>query len=193
MPSGKTHQRINDAAMALGAPTTFALTWYATGDPLQALTISAYALAGMIFGTYFADPDLDHDHITHTEARLRRIPFVGLLLYVAFVAFWYPYAKKTRHRGLSHSPIAGTLLRLGYILLMFTAINTIARCAIVGTPKGWGDLLLKLAAWIIRNPARAGAWIAGECLADILHALTEKLWPAAVHKTSARWRVPDQY
>lgn len=193
MPSGKTHRRINEAAGALGAPATFALTWYATGDPVQALTISAYALAGMVFGTYFADPDLDHDHITHTEARLRRIPFVGLPLYVAFVAFWYPYARQTRHRGLSHRPIVETLLRLGYILLVFALINAVARWAIFGTPKGWGDLLLALAAWIIRNPARAGAWVAGECLADLLHALADALWPAAIHKTSVRWRVPDRY
>lgn len=193
MPSGKIHQRINEVAIALGTPAAFALTWYATGDPAHALSVTVYAAAGMVFGTYFADPDLDHDHITQTEARLRRIPLLGLPLYVAFVAFWYPYARRTRHRGLSHRPIAGTLLRLGYILLMFTAINAVARWALFGTPKGWGDLLLALATWIVRHPARAGAWVAGECLADLLHALTDALWPAAIHKTSVRWRVSDRF
>lgn len=192
MPSGKTHHRINEAAMSLATPTTFALTWYVTGDPVKALTISAYALAGMVFGTYFADPDLDHDHITHTEARLRRVPFLGLPLYVAFVAFWYPYAMQTRHRALSHRPIVGTLLRLGYILLMFTFLNTLARWAIFATPKGWGDLALALGAWVFRNPAKAGAWVAGECLADLLHVLADRLWPATIARTSVRWRVPNR-
>lgn len=191
MPSGRTHRRINEAAILLGTPAAFAFTWHAAGDPVQALVITAYAAAGMVFGTYFADPDLDHDHITHTEASLRRIPFVGLPLYVAFVAFWYPYARLTSHRGVSHRPVVGTLLRLGYILLMFTAMNALARWAVFGTPKGWDDLLFALWAWILRNPAKAGAWIAGECLADLLHALADALWPASAHKTSVRWRVPD--
>jgi hypothetical protein len=87
----------------------------------------------------------------------------------------------------------GTLLRLGYILLMFTIINTLARLALYGTPEGWDDLLLALGKWIAHNPARAGAWVAGECLADSLHVLADALWPAAVHKTSVRWRVRNGY
>lgn len=189
MPSGKIHQRINEAAVLLGTPTAFALTWYATSDVRMALEITGYALAGMLFGTYFADPDLDQDHITQTEARIRRWPVVGLPLYLAFVAFWYPYAKQTRHRGLSHRPVIGTLLRLGYILLVFLLINIIGRWIIFGTPTGWGHLPLSLILWIIHKPAQAGAWVAGECLADILHALADHLWPVAVHKTSVRWRV----
>jgi len=179
--------------MVVGTPAAFALAWYVTKDPAHALAISAYALAGMLYGTYFADPDLDSEHITHTEARLRRIPIVGLPLYVVFVAFWYPYAKHVRHRGISHRPIVGTLLRLGYILLMFTLINTLVRWAIYGTPEGWDGLLLALGEWIVHNPAKAVAWVAGECLADLLHVLADALWPAAVHKTSVRWRVRNGY
>ncbi len=189
MPSGKIHQRINEAALALCTPTAFALTWYATSDVAYALEITGYALAGMLFGTYFADPDLDQDHITRTEARIRRWPIVGLPLYVAFVIFWYPYAKQTRHRGLSHQPVIGTLLRLGYILLFFLVANTIGRWVIFGKPKGWGELPLSLLVWIVRHPAQAGAWIAGECFADALHTLADHLWPVAVHKTAVRWRV----
>lgn len=192
MPSGKIHQRVNEAAILLGAPTAFTLTWYATSDVRMALEITAYALAGMLFGTYFADPDLDQDHITHTEARIRRWPVVGLPLYIAFVAFWYPYAKQTRHRGLSHQPIVGTLLRLGYILLAFTLINAVGRWVIFGTPRGWSDLLLSLGVWIVGHPAQAGAWIAGECLADILHVLADRLWPAKVRTASVRWSLRNR-
>ena len=192
MPSGKTHQRINEAAIALGAPTAFALAWVATHNLLQALTITGYALAGMLFGTYFADPDLDQDHVTRAEARLRRIPVLGLPLYLLFVVFWYPYAKQTRHRGRSHWPVVGTLLRLGYILLMFTVLNAIARSILFGTPKDWADPLLALGAWIVRNPAKAGAWVAGECLADLLHALADRLWPARTRTARVRWRDLDR-
>ncbi len=192
MPSGKIHQRVNEAALLLGTPTAFALTWYATSDVRMALEITGYALAGMLFGTYFADPDLDQDHITRTEARIRRWPVVGIPLYIAFVAFWYPYAKQTRHRGLSHAPIIGTLLRLGYILLVFTLINTIGRWILFGTPKGWGDLLTSLIVWMVRRPEQAGAWIAGECLADLLHALADRLWPATVRTASVRWSLRNR-
>lgn len=192
MPSGKIHQRVNEAALLLGALTALALTWYATADIGMALEIAAYALAGMLFGTYFADPDLDQDHITRTEARIRRWPVVGVPLYILFVAFWYPYAKQTRHRGLSHQPVIGTLLRLGYILFVFALINTVARWIIFGTPKGWGDLLLSLIVWIGRHPAQAGAWIAGECLADMLHVLADRLWPATVRTASVRWSLRNR-
>lgn len=192
MPSGKVHQRVNEAALVLGTPMAFALAWYATRDVQMACEVAAYALAGMSFGTYFADPDLDHDHITRTEARIRRWPVVGLPLYLAFVAFWYPYAKQTRHRGLSHRPIIGTLLRLGYILLVFTLVNAIGRWIIFGAPKGWDDLLFALIAWIARHPAQAGPWIAGECLADILHVLTDRLWPAKVRTASVRWSLRNR-
>ncbi len=192
MPSGKIHQRVNEAAILLGTPTAFALTWYATSDVREALEITAYAVAGMLFGTYFADPDLDQDHITRTEARIRRWPIVGLPLYAVFIAFWYPYAKQTHHRGVSHWPVIGTLLRLGYILLVFMLINTIGRWIIFGNPKGWGNLLLSLILWMVRHPAQAGAWIVGECLADMLHALTDRLWPAKVHTASVRWRLRNR-
>lgn len=192
MPSGKIHQRVNEAAILLGTPTTFALTWYATSDVRMALEIAGYALAGMLFGTYFADPDLDQDHITRTEARIRRWPVVGVPLYIAFVAFWYPYAKQTRHRGLSHRPVIGTLLRLGYILLVFMLINTVGRWILFGTPKGWADLLLSLIIWIIHRPGQASAWVAGECLADLLHTLTDRLWPAKVRTASVRWSLRNR-
>jgi hypothetical protein len=60
------------------------------------------------------------------------------------------------------------------------------------TPKGWSDLLLARAAWMAHNPAKAGAWVVGECLVDLLHMLADRLWPAAIARTSTRWRVPQR-
>jgi len=190
MPSGKTHQRINEAAMALCTPAAFALAWAATDDPVQAAILTGYGLGGMLFGTYLADPDLDHDHITRTEARIRRIPVLGYPLHLLFVAFWYPYARMSKHRGPSHRPVVGTLGRLGYIIAMLVLLNAVGRWILFGTPKHWADPLLALIVWGVRNPARAGAWIAGECLADFLHALADRFWPHPVQRTRrVGWRL----
>lgn len=193
MPSGKTHERINEIATAVAMPATLILALRATGDLGRSLTITAYGLAGMLFATFFADPDLDHDHITLTEARLRQIPFVGLPLYVLFTAFWYPYARLSRHRGISHRPIIGTLLRLGYILIAFALINAVGRWILFGTPQNWTAPFLALFRWIVANPFEAGAWIAGVCLIDALHTLADFAWPHPVYRTArVSWRSLDR-
>lgn len=192
MPSGKTHQRINEAAMALATPAAFAVAWSVTDDPVQAAILTAYGLGGMLFGTYLADPDLDHDHITHTEARIRKIRVLGRPLHLLFVAFWYPYARMSKHRGPSHWPVVGTLGRLGYIIAMLALLNALGRWVLLGTPEHWADPLLALIVWGVRNPARAGAWMAGECLADFLHSLTDRFWPHPVQRTRrVGWRSLD--
>lgn len=183
MPSGKTHQRINEAAIALATPAAFAAAWSATDDPLQALVLTAYGLGGMLFGTYFADPDMDHDQTTHTEARIGKIPVLGLPLQLLFVAFWYPYARMSKHRGPSHWPVVGTLGRLGYIIAMLVLLNALVRWVLFGTPKHWADPLLALLVWGVRNPARAGAWMAGEFLADLLHTLADRFWPHPMQRS----------
>ena len=183
MPAGRIHQRINEAAMALGTPVAFALAWGATDDPLQALALTGYGLGGMLFGTYFADPDLDHDSLTRTETRIRRIPVLGRPLHLLFVAFWYPYARMSKHRGPSHWPVVGTLSRLGYIIVMLVLLNAVGRWILFGTPKHWADPLLSLLVWGVRNPVRAGAWMAGECLADLLHSLADRFWPHSIQRS----------
>ena len=58
---------------------------------------------GYIIGTFFLSPDLD---LRHSKPSKRW----GYLR-----ALWIPYQKKSKHRGISHIPILGTIIRLFYL------------------------------------------------------------------------------
>ena len=73
-------------------------------------------IIGAAIGTLIT-PDFDLVGTTYTERLLRRIPIVGFLLQ----ATWYPYALLSKHRGLSHVHVLGTLTRFAYMLLALTA------------------------------------------------------------------------
>jgi len=60
---------------------------------------------GYLIGTFFLSPDLDLKHSKPSK----RWRFLKII--------WYPYQKKSKHRGLSHIPILGTFIRLFYILV----------------------------------------------------------------------------
>jgi len=67
---------------------------------------------GILFGV-FMDPDLDLPGKTMSEARMRQVnPVLGQLWYW----FWWPYAKMSHHRGISHVPVLGTGIRVVYLL-----------------------------------------------------------------------------
>jgi uncharacterized metal-binding protein len=61
---------------------------------------------GYLIGTFFLSPDLD---LKHSKPSKR---------WGYFRVIWLPYQKKSKHRGLSHIPILGTLLRLFYLNLL---------------------------------------------------------------------------
>jgi uncharacterized metal-binding protein len=65
---------------------------------------------GYVLGTFFLSPDLD---LKHSK------PFKR---WKALKILWLPYQKKSKHRGISHIPILGTLTRLLYIFLLITAL-----------------------------------------------------------------------
>lgn len=90
----------------LGAPW-----WWA---PLMVLG----NLAGLVL-----DPDLDHEMVTASEWRVRRV--FGVLIGGLWVAVWMPYAMLMPHRGVSHWPVIGTLTRLVYLGLLVFPIGYI--------------------------------------------------------------------
>jgi uncharacterized metal-binding protein len=65
---------------------------------------------GYVLGTFLLSPDLD---LRHSKPSKR---------WKALKILWRPYQKKSKHRGISHIPILGTLTRLLYIFLLITAL-----------------------------------------------------------------------
>lgn len=62
--------------------------------------------AGYLIGTFFLSPDLD---LRHSKPSKR---------WKALRVVWKPYQKLSRHRGISHLPLLGSLTRLGYLLFL---------------------------------------------------------------------------
>ncbi|SNZ13665.1 metal-binding protein [Hydrogenobacter hydrogenophilus] len=90
MALGKSHDMINMLLMPI---------------PLYFIPKEFYLpfTLGYIIGTFFLSPDLD---LRHSKPSKRW----GYLKVV-----WLPYQKKSKHRGISHIPILGTIIRLFYL------------------------------------------------------------------------------
>ena len=172
MASGKQHERALLISFPFVLPTALLLLGK-DGGPFD---------LGYICGGLFLDPDLDMEEVTAVEERLlRRVPPLGVL----FVLFWYPFALIAKHRGLSHTPIVGTLFRAGYLLVMsvlsILALGSLGQLARWLTAHyGWAyegglDLVWSFKAilsWFrfLWTHARfIGFFLSGWALADLLH------------------------
>lgn len=157
MPRGRTHERANligGSLLALGA--------FLLGVPEeQALAF----WVGLVFSTYFLSPDLD----LHTSRPYRR--------WGPFAWIWYPYALLSPHRGLSHTPVLGTLLRVGYLTLVYLAISLVLRIAL-GFP--FPGRLLSL---LYYTP-----FLLGAITADLGHILLDRLTSRGRKRRSRKWR-----
>ncbi|PEZ01512.1 peptidase [Bacillus sp. AFS018417] len=101
MPSGKTHTKINLVSLPI---VLFMLGSYGLTNFDFLLTFTI----GFIVGTYFLTPDLDIHSSAYRKWGLFRI-------------FWYPYQVVMPHRSpLTHTIIIGDLIRLLYMLLVFS-------------------------------------------------------------------------
>lgn len=136
MPSGRVH-----------TATTLILA-------VGSLPMSDPALTVGIVSGLILSPDLDVDEGFIGLAHLRRVPFVGTSLAWLWRAFWWPYSKTVPHRSaISHAPLVGTSLRVGYLALPLLAVN------IMGVP--------------MTLPTDLGRWFIGLVLADVLHILLD--------------------
>ncbi len=62
--------------------------------------------AGYMVGTFILSPDIDMKH-SKPSKRWKILRCV-----------WFPYQKVSRHRGISHTPVIGSLIRLFYLVLL---------------------------------------------------------------------------
>ncbi len=100
MASGRTHDIVNLVAFP---PLVYYL------KPVDFIGFSA----GYLFGTFFLSPDNDLYHSLPSK-RWKFLRFI-----------WKPYSKFFSHRGVSHLPIVGSLLRLLYFVLVFILFYTL--------------------------------------------------------------------
>ncbi|MEN3027751.1 MAG: DUF2227 family putative metal-binding protein [Aquificaceae bacterium] len=86
--------------------------------------------AGYLVGTFLLSPDLDLPH-SKPSKRWR-----------AFRLFWRPYQHLSKHRGLSHIPLLGTFVRLGYFTLLFLFLYFVLLGIFQRYASGLKELLL---------------------------------------------------
>ncbi len=103
MPSYATHVTVN---LLVGLPLALAAMKYVASSNLTDLTAFS---AAFIYGTLFFHPDLD---------LARNVSLFSLkgLLTLPF----RPYSYLFKHRGISHTPILGTLTRILWLGVLFT-------------------------------------------------------------------------
>lgn len=113
MPGGRVHAAIT-IATASGVIAPYAIV-NLDGNPY-------WYIAGCVVGL-LVTPDLDIDKGNISDSFLRKVfPPIQWV----WRTIWFPYAKLLPHRSpLSHFPILGTLLRIGYIFLIVNVLHFI--------------------------------------------------------------------
>ncbi len=99
MASGKTHDIINLTAFPFFA-------YYLKPESFSGFFI------GYMSGTFFLSPDND---IFHSKPN-KRWKFLRFI--------WKPYTKIFSHRGISHIPVIGMMIKLLYLLVFFLLVLT---------------------------------------------------------------------
>ncbi len=112
MASGRTHI----AGTVALAPMTAMAAWQLTGGDTIAMAIAG---AGCLSGVLIS-PDLDMSRRTISETLLLRW---NLAIGWLWIALWFPYAFISKHRGLSHVPIFGTLSRMLYLAVCYVGLH----------------------------------------------------------------------
>ncbi len=109
MPSGRTHELVNVAALATGYAAYSAFVGNPPADAAGAFS------AGYLSGTFFLTPDMD---LAESPTGTRALRGWGVLKYL-----WIPYGALFPHRGLSHSWLLGPLTRLAYLAILLVAAS----------------------------------------------------------------------
>ncbi|WP_261665335.1 metal-binding protein [Deinococcus sp. Marseille-Q6407] len=140
MPNGQTHALIN-----LSVLTVVASSYLSTPTIQGTLGLNAlWACGGFLCGTLLVTPDLDLNSPTLARKAWGPLGFI-----------WIPYARLSRHRGMSHSYILGPLIRAAYI-----------------TPLLYGALMLSNLSFTTLNVAYA---LAGYYLSQWLHSAADRI------------------
>jgi len=161
---GHTHFR---ASIAVDVILASGLIWMGkNGAPVEVFN---GVVVGATIGT-LVTPDFDLVGTTYTEALLRNIPILGVLIQIT----WYPYALLSKHRGLSHIHILGTLSRLLYMLFAMMIWTWIINGALlsVGIDSVY-HVAARIAQYCINNPTFTLSMLLAWTLHDEAHLLLD--------------------
>lgn len=116
-------------------------------------------LAGLgCFAGIFISPDLDMRQRTVSETTLLRWSLgVGYI----WIFLWYPYSMLFRHRGVSHTPLIGTVTRVLYLLGMALLVQYTAHILSGANWSIW--------TWVEQHQQPIAMFIAGLAISDIGH------------------------
>ena len=160
MPSGKTHTRIDLFLLVLviGLAICF---WHPLGRLVGRDELVEYGIVFVVaylFGTFLLSPDMD----LNTSDPMRNWGVLRLL--------WRPYAQLFTHRGLSHTPVLGTLTRVLYILALGYAVAAVANTLF---DLGWKLSVRDLG----RMEPQVLIWgLCGLCSPDLFHIVADRLF-----------------
>lgn len=126
MPNGTTHDTITKITTPIPAVGTYLLT---NSIPLALLVGASHLFSGL-----WLSPDLDLPG-THPHKRWKSLGLDWI---------WLPYEKLIPHRGISHTPLIGTLSRAPFMIPLLCyglltengALSTILVCVIIGLESG---------------------------------------------------------
>lgn len=181
MPSGRTHDSITLWSLPLLAGLTFAST---QSSSLTLFVSGSYLFSGLMFG-----PDLDV--YSHQYKRW------GFLRWI-----WLPYRRSMRHRSFwSHGPIAGTIVRVVYLLIwvgLFGSVGMVAAAIAVQlsgrtthwfalAQQWWNSSVVFVGQSPWKYPTEAIAIALGLELGAISHSLSD--WLVSAYRRAMNLRV----
>ncbi len=155
MALGRTHDLVNLTALP-------AFLYVLPKDMMVPFSL------GYVVGTFLLSPDLDLPNSKPS----RRWKFLRWV--------WFPYQMISKHRGVSHMPVLGSLIRLAYIVgaVLFLYFTLIGVVSVVDKGMGYA-----ISGW---NPfesleraftsQEAVYFVAGVICADVVHILMDSLW-----------------
>ncbi len=148
MASGRTHVAATIALTPMAAMIAWQL---AGGEPTAAALAGAGCLSGVLIS-----PDLDMTGRTISETILLRW---NMIIGRLWIAIWYPYALISKHRGLSHVPVFGTLSRVIYLSAIYVGVHFLLQYY----------YSLDLLQWPILHQQELMIFVAGLAISDFGH------------------------
>lgn len=164
MPGGKAHAFATVAA-------TLATPWIVRGIGVDVTTANTIAATVGCFSGLILTPDLDVNRGCRSIQTVRKE--AGEIAADIWEALWKPYALLVPHRSwLSHVPVVGTAIRLGYLYGILLLIYLVAAVTgIVHLPQ------IPVTPDVLKNSNFVWAFF-GLCLSDTLHFAMDRLFTA---------------
>ena len=132
------------------------------GTALELPGLGVCLALGCIVGAYWS-PDYDQEMLIWGKWKIiKMFPPVSWVFGIPWVTYWLPYALFMKHRGISHTPILGTLTRILYagpiVYIIYLLLNSIPNSS----------------QWIHLLVIPSLTFVVGLAISDIFHWIRDK-------------------